>query len=399
MKTDMVYAAKGGFWLSLGQIVSSLAGLVLIVGFANLVPKEVYGTYRLVLSIAGVIAALTLSGLDVAVTQAVARGDEGALRTGTRALLRWSFLMPVASLAAAAWYASHGNRLLATCLLIVAVASPIIESTSLYAAFLNGKKDFRAVARYGAVKSLAPTIAMLLAMLLTREIVPLVLVYFLAHAATNGFLYLAVLRRYRPPVTDDGGLVGYGAHVSLTNVVSIVVSYLDKILVFHFLGAVQLAAYGIAFSLPAQLKVVTKMVTALAFPKMSAASLASLRSAIWQKAFRLFLGYAAAVAFYIAVAPLVFRLIFPQYLEAVRFSQVLALGYLFSPVSLFSQAFFAQKRHKEIYINKIGSAAARIVLLLLLLPLYGLWGAVWAYVLGNAVSFAITMILFHRLKE
>lgn len=399
MKTDMVYLAKGGFWLTLGQAFSAASGLLLVIGFANLVPKEVYGTYRLVLSVAGVITAFTLTGMDVAVTQAVARGADGAFRTGFRIQLRWSLLMTAAAAIGAGWYAVHGNRQLAISLLIVGALAPVIECTSLYVAYLNGRKDFRTASLFSAIRSLVPVAALLGTMLLTDGLIPLVSAYFLSHALTSGALYLWTLKRYAPSREEDPTIASFSKHVSVTNVVSIAVSYLDKILVFHFLGAVQLAAYGIAFSLPAQMKIVTKTVSTLAFPKMSSVSLASLRSAIYQKALRLFLAFAAAVAVYIAAAPFIFRLIFPQYLEAVRHSQVLALGYLFSPSILFAQAFFAQKRQKEIYLNKLSAAGVRIALLLVLLPLYGLWGAVWAYVLGNAASFAITLFLFRRLRE
>jgi len=45
-KTDMVYLAHGGFWLTLGQIISSAASFLLAIAFANLLPKETYGTYK-----------------------------------------------------------------------------------------------------------------------------------------------------------------------------------------------------------------------------------------------------------------------------------------------------------------------------------------------------------------
>src|SRR5689334_12787395 len=62
MKTDMVYLAKGSFWLTLGQVAASASGLLLVIGFANLLPKEVYGTYKLILSLAGIIASFSLTG-------------------------------------------------------------------------------------------------------------------------------------------------------------------------------------------------------------------------------------------------------------------------------------------------------------------------------------------------
>ncbi|HEY4510903.1 MAG TPA: oligosaccharide flippase family protein, partial [Candidatus Paceibacterota bacterium] len=89
-KTDMLYLAKGGFWITLGQGISTIAGLALAVGFANLISKEVYGTYSFILSLAGVISVLTLTGTRTAMTQAVARGFEGTLRASFWMSIRWS---------------------------------------------------------------------------------------------------------------------------------------------------------------------------------------------------------------------------------------------------------------------------------------------------------------------
>lgn len=399
MLTDMVYLAKGGFWLTLGQLAATASGLLLIVGFANLLPKDVYGTYKFILSLAGIIASFSLTGMGIAVTQAVARGMDGMLRTGFRVQLRWSIIMVLAAAAGAAYYFINGDRVIAVSLLIAGAFSPIIESASLYGDFLNGKKDFRRGAIYGIARSLIPVAALLVTMSLTKDVVLLVLAYFLSHAATSGFLYLRVLKAYKPSPATDFSNVGFGKHVSLMNVLSIGASQLDKILVFHYLGAVQLAVYGIAFSLPAQMKIATKVLNTLALPKMSSASLQTIRSAIWQKAAKLFLGFGIIIAVYILAAPLIFRLIFPQYLEAVAVSQALALGYIFSPTLLFTETFYALKRQKDIYILKLITSGARILLLFALLPPFGIWGAVYAFILANAIGSAAAVLMFRRLKE
>lgn len=399
MKTDMVYLAKGGFWLALGQILATASGLLLIIGFANLLPKDVYGNYKLVLSLAGILAAFTLTGMGTAVTQAVARGADGVFRTAFWVELRWSVLIMLAALSGSIYYFVNGNRVIAISLVIVGVCVPIIESTSLYGDFLNGKKDFRTGALYGVIRGLVPATVILVTILLTKDVVLIVLAYFLSHAVTSSILYLRVLKKYRPTRETDHSNTAFGKHVTLTNAISILAANLDKVLVFHYLGAVQLAVYGIAFSLPAQMKTLQKMVGTLAFPKMSSVSLQTIRSEIHKKAQRLLIGSVIVIAIYIAAAPLIFRLVFPQYIEAVPVSQALALAYMFIPSVLYSQGIFSQKRQKEIYMNKLLAACIRIVLLLVLLPTFGIWGAVYAYFLANAASFVVSFTIFTRMRD
>ena len=50
LKTDLVYLSRGGFWLSIGQGVAMLSGFFLSTAFANLLPKESFGTYKFILS-------------------------------------------------------------------------------------------------------------------------------------------------------------------------------------------------------------------------------------------------------------------------------------------------------------------------------------------------------------
>jgi O-antigen/teichoic acid export membrane protein len=398
MKTDMLYLAKGSFWLMMGQGVSMVSGLLLAIAFANLLPKEVYGNYKYILSLAGILAAFSLSGMGIAVTQGVARGFEGMIRTGFWVQLKWSIFVVFAALIGAMYYFSQGNTIVGVSFLIAGAFLPIIESASLYSSFLSGKKDFQADSVYGIFRSVVPATVLFGTILVTHNVILIVLAYFLSHAATISALYLRTLQKYRPGTEMDYSNISYGKHVSLLNIISIVVFHADKVLIYHYLGAVPLAIYSIAFSLPAQLKVVSKMLTTLIFPKLSSSSLETIRATIYDKTLRIFLAYAAIIATYIVTAPLIFRWIFPQYLDAAPVSQALALGYLFHPTVLFSQTMFAQKRQKELYILKLFTNGSRILLLLLLLPPYGVWGAVYAFILGNALSSAASIILFRRLR-
>ena len=76
-KTDMVYLIKNGLWSGSAQFVSAVLGLLASIAFANLLPQEIYGQYKYLFSIAGIIWAFSLTNLSISVTQAVSRGFEG----------------------------------------------------------------------------------------------------------------------------------------------------------------------------------------------------------------------------------------------------------------------------------------------------------------------------------
>src|SRR3989338_6258286 len=98
LKTDMVYLTKGGFWLTAGQLFSSLSAFLLSIAFANLLPRETYGTYKYVLSIASLLSIPTLSGMTTSLAQAVAGCYDGSFIPALKARIKWGLFGALASL-------------------------------------------------------------------------------------------------------------------------------------------------------------------------------------------------------------------------------------------------------------------------------------------------------------
>src|SRR3990167_3737338 len=103
-KTDNVYIVKYGLWLTAGQLISTASSFLLVLAFANLLPKETYGIYQYALSITAILAIPTLSGIDTAVTRAVSLGYEGSLKKGLKTKIRWGIIGSMASLGLAGYY-------------------------------------------------------------------------------------------------------------------------------------------------------------------------------------------------------------------------------------------------------------------------------------------------------
>ena len=150
-QTDMVYLAKGGFWLTFGQVISIATAFILAVAFANLLPKEIYGQYKYVISILGILLLSNMSGINTAFTRAVARGFEGSMFKDLKIKLRWSILGVVASLILAIYYYTNQNILLATAFLITAPFVILFENFAIYNSYLHGKKRFGELTKYSSI--------------------------------------------------------------------------------------------------------------------------------------------------------------------------------------------------------------------------------------------------------
>lgn len=390
-KTDMVYLTKGGFWLVLGHIIQVGSGLVLAVAFANLLPKTAYGTYQFVMSIAAILSALTLSGMGIAIKQAVARGSAGALQYGFRTQLTWSIGIVLASGAIALYYFLNGNAMLAQAFLVVGALTPFIEGFSLYRSYLIGTQRFRESTLLGVWRRPVFIVAVLIALLFTDDPVILILVYFASSAVSAGLLYHLTVRRYNLQSELSPEVKNYSKHLSVMGLLSRIASNADKVLIFHFLGAAPVAIYTLATLPLLHAQKLFDLVGDLALAKFANRRIGTLRTSLPGKVLIFFLTSAALVALYFVLAPYIYETLFPDYVEAVILSQFAMLALLAKPRMLYDQVFIAHALKRAQYIIRSSATVLKVGMLILLIPQLGLWGAVVA-LLVTQVYMALTSI-------
>jgi O-antigen/teichoic acid export membrane protein len=392
-KTDMVYLTKGGFWLTLGQIFASASAFLLAIAYANFLSKEAYGIYKYVLSIAGIFSAFTLTGMGTAVAQSVARGFEGTLKFAFWKSLKWSIFMMVASLLGAIYYFINENQTLAISLLIIGSSSPLLQSAGLYTSFLNGKKEFKAITLYGMFRSLIPAISIFITITLTNNPIILILVYFVSHTLTTIFLYFRSIKKFQINKEIDDQALNYSKHLSLMNVLSAIANQIDKILIFHYLGAAQLAIYAFAVTIPEQIKGLFKNVGTLAFPKFVNKSKKEIKKSLAKKTMQFGLIMIGIIFVYILVAPFIYKILFPQYLESIFYSQIFAISLLAVISVLPISALQAKSEKTKLYKLKISNSIFQILILFILIYFYGLMGVILARVIARFFNLALSTML------
>jgi O-antigen/teichoic acid export membrane protein len=398
-RTDMRYLASGGFWLTAAQVVSSVTAIALAIALANLIPKDAYGIYKFVVSGAGIIAAVSLTGMGPAVIRAVSRGFEGALRRGLRVSLVWNSVLFLIGCSVAGYYFLNDNLTLAGAFVIVAIFLPLRQSFFLFDAYLRGKKFFRASAGYNAAGDIIPISLLIATAFLTDDPLAILFVFFASYAVI-GVLFHFMALRLTPPENDktEPGTTPYAAHLSVMGVIGGIANYIDSILVFHYLGAAPLAVYSFAMAPARELGTVGRVLQQLALPKLGLRSIPELQTTLPRKALIAFGIAAGIVASFILAAPYLYQWFLPQYLDAVVYAQVAALVVLFMPAPLFTQTFVAHARKKELYVINTFIPLLKIIFPAVLLPLYGLWGGVASLLATHTIHFILVLALFLRAK-
>lgn len=405
---DFYYLVRGGFWSSIDFVVGSALSFVLLYVFANFLPQETFGTYKYTLSLVGSLSFVTLTGLNSAVAQAVAKtGNNGILPYAAKLQLKWNFLFTLAAGGLGGYYFWKGELLLAYALWLMAAAYPFDILLNTYGPFLVGKKDFKRGTLYGSATNIIHMSALIVAALFSDNILFIIAVYILFRILPNLFFYLRTVSIFKPQPLgreEKHEIFSFARHLSFVHILSILAQHLDKIIVFHYAGPVNLAVYGIATAIPDRIRAYFKNIGGVMLPKISGKTIKEIKPVFYKRTWQgMLLGLAASLA-YILAAPAIFKIFFPAYLESVAFSQVFSLVLIFIiPATYFANVVYGQKMIKVIYASSMGGNAFRIVLYLILGRWWGVWGVIWAnlalYVFGTMYNLILWKIEMRKINH
>lgn len=393
-KTDIVYLTKNASWLTISQVLMSVFALLTSIAFAHFIPKDVYGSYRYLLSLFWTFTTFSLTGVPAALARAIAKGEDGAYKESVRLSLIWSWPMILISLGLAVYYFAQGNLLLFAGALIIAVIGPLMQPTYLFGSLLEGKRAFRATAVAGVVLNLVPMLALIAIMFVSQNPIAFLAVYLIANVGTAALISWYVWRRFgaeeRRPAES---IFALGAHFSVMNILAGIAGQIDRLLVFHYLGAVELAVYSFAIALPDQIKSMGNNIATIAFPKFANRPFTEIRETLSRRLGGFTLLMVALAGIYIAIAPFAFHIFFPAYTEAIWYSQIYALA-LIPLASIFpTTALQAHAANKELYILNIVSSVFQIGILFPAIAYYGLLGAVVARILSRTFNLLLSVML------
>ena len=397
-RMDLRPLLKGVAHLSLNQIIGIGTALILALAYAHILPKEVYGTYKYILALFGMLTVFSLPGMDSAAQKWIATGKEGVFWPTFRKRVEWSGVSVLAGLGIGLYYLVNGNEVLAYSFLIAAPLLLVLEPFSHFSALLIGRQQYQRYSYYSAALQLATASVILVTIFLTQNVVIIIASYFLSFVLARGIvLWLVVLRN--PPIGEhEDEVIRYGTHFSIINILGVGSGQLDAILLFHYLGPIALAVYSFGQAASDQARKIFKIVTSvMAFPKFSALDTERLKRELPHKILIAHLVTVPLALALIAIIPVFYHLLFPAYVESIPYAQVMAGLLAFSPVRMISTAINAKGSIKDIYAINLTASLMQIVLLIFLVPLYGIWGAVFASPIQTFLSNIFFIRVFRRM--
>ena len=395
---DLIYVTRGGFWAAVRFVAGFLASLVSMITFGNLLSKENYGIYNYLLSLASSLAFLTLTGIGPVLTRAVARGEEQIIRYALRFELRYNLLSTAVIAAGGLYYYAKGNLVFALSLIILAVVIPMEAAFHIFESVFTGRKQFDTLTIISILSAFASTLATVGALLFTKSVVILVLMYSLTSLGPSSLAYYFASRkvpRTKPSAEEIGELRRSAFHITGAGLLGAAAQYIDKITLFHFAGAAALATYGFAIAGPERLKGVVKEWVNITLPRLAEREIHEIRHVFYTRIGLSLLVGAGCAAVYLVAAPILFHLLLPKYLDSIAYSQVYALGLVFIPPLIYmGNIYYSQNMLRAIYITSTTNQVLRITLFIVFGFLWQTWGLVFAFLLAQILGTVFGIIIW-----
>lgn len=391
------YLFDSGF-LAYSNLITSITSFGTVYIFANFIPQETFGTYKYVLSIASILSIFTLQGMNTAVAQSVSRGHENALKEGIRTKILFGSIGTAIGLVVSAYYFIQENSVLGSSFFVTALSIPFFGTFNLYRSYLNGKKEYKAIARETTLYNLAFFALFSSLLFLTKNIIVILLGYFLFSILLQLYIYLKVSRTINDTQqTTDFEIVGYAKHLSLLKGLTVASGSIGTIALWQILGPFALPVYTLALAPIEQARPMLQLTENLLMPNMAQKDW-KIYSIRWffKKSALFLLAILFFVIIYIVSAPLIYKLFFPSYAESVFLSQVFSVSLLFTGINILLMTIMKSKKQiRNLYVSN----GILILFDLLTIPaiyFFGILGLVINTLLGKAFLTLVSLFLVFK---
>ena len=382
------------------QIVSIIGGLATSVLFARYLDSNNYGVYRYLVGLAALFSAFSLTGLGQSILQATAKKYYSFYRETLKTNFIYSLGITAAGLIGGLYYTLNENVTLAAGCILIAFLQPLVTTFGNTVAYLQGTQHYKESTLAQSLKTAIVTLSAIFSILLTDNVLILFGIFLVSQLLTNYVTHTL----YKPKKESENlpkavleSYKSYARHTSGRNIIAGIANKADTIILFTQLGATDLALYTISMIIPEQIKGSFKNLSNLILPKYARAENTDIiHRSLPTRSVQLFFLFSVVSLVYIVLSPYIYTLLFPQYETAATLSQYIALSFPASAAILPLGLLQVQRKEKALHQFNIQSSAVLLILTLILIPKYGVLGAVIARILSR---YSNLLLSFYHLKR
>ncbi len=390
---------NGFFQLGFLRILQLGLGLVGTYFITHSLTVEQYGEYQSVLNIIGILTIFSLTEFSNTLMQSIARGHNGSFLKMIRYPFLASFIGSLILVGFSVWYGLQGHNSLMICYLVAAAAFPFINGLTLWRGIKLGRQQFSSLTAIEVTSLICLQVGIIaLTFLFPGEYVEIFLWFSFVPLVINIYLvykFWKEFRHYNSPAED--GVISHALHASFYNSFYTVANYFDRVLVGFFLGPVTLAIFIAADRIPDLLRSVVQDAATVLAPKFANTEHYTRKLDVIFKLFCIAFLIAAFI-FGLLLLPYVITLIYgDKYSESIFYSQLLIVAYAIGNLSSLQFRYIRSKLDTKNYRNiTISTSIIRVLVSLMLVPWFGIVGAVASALIYRTALSVITNYIVHK---
>ena len=371
------------------RISQKLLGLAAMYFVVRAIDQEMFGQYQFILSIIAFFSFFALPGVNNAIMQSVARGHLGTYRL----LLPYSFagsvLGALVLLVMAGWYYRIGhNYEMVVGFFLAATLFPFSRGLIQWRAMKAGTENFSALVIWEGGAAILTQIMVITGVLIFPGTFLVPLLFVLAVPAVQDlFLTGRTYRQVESDASVEQGSLSYGLKTSFYALPAMLAQHIEKFLLFFFFSPAVLALFVAAEKIPDMTKNLIQDFATVLAPRLARHKNYTARL---DRVFK-WIALAAAVSIVLVaftILPWFFVLLFGEtYEEAVPYASALMCSVAVGNAAMLHTRFIRSQMDahsvRDIYLV---FACVKIATAAVLVPLYGLPGAVISVFLTRIVS-------------
>jgi len=399
LNLDVRYFAKGTFYFSLIQVLSIFVGLVLSIIYANYLSTTVFGQYNFIFSFVSLFSIFAYPGLNIVVAKAIAQKKEGVFIEASKKAFPWGIISSSFFLPLIFYYLlkDHVDWQIVLGFGFCFLLSPIIWTLRFNDLYFASKKMFKQAFYSSIFQKIINLTFVFLAVFYLKSLSWLVFSVLLSAFISAILFFLYIAPKTVGKKVPKSSEFAIAKKINTTLILSQLAFYLDKIILGRFLGFEAIAIYSFALLAPEQIKFFFKTIITTSQPKLAVLSRKRVREDFLKKTFYLMILVILATLLYWFMGPFIFKIFFPFYSQSIFPSRIISLSLPFLIVGfLFTALFENQGKTKAINILYTVNYVSRITLLILLIPRFGLFGAVFSHVIGRILGALFAFIIFRK---
>lgn len=409
---------EGAGWLFLQQVLIAPMSILTTVLLTHFLSIESYGYYKYIISIYGIIAIFSFSGIYSIATLNMQRGQDNFFALGFKykKLLRW--IPAIISLGVAGYYFYMGNSFLATFFLINIFSYLIVDTYDFYLVALQGRGDYRANMKYATLYYLCSTFPPAITAIFTQNLYFIFIAMYLAQGIYRYATFQLVKQRFGLKLQnlnthgiDEGEIKEFrkeSLSITFTGALGNAQVNASGVIIFNRLGAADNAIYSIALtfadfvsgmigSTMTKIQLVLSRITkSKGYTKDSDKEKISLVRGLFKKYFWFSLISAILCAL---MLPLVYKFLFPKYYFSYHYAVVYCISILAVALTPAYQYLYEKRLFKSINIIQGITLIVNLVLLFFSAMYFGIWGAIIVAIVMRFVNNMIyTRVMYNSVK-